>query len=76
MKEFIIFIILCFQDPLSVTGIQCLNAWEGEMQGYSREECDAKGKELAKIIERDLGYNNIPIMELSVFCLEKKGEIS
>jgi len=76
MKSFILFVTLCFSDPSTITGINCLNAWEGSLEAYSEEECNAKGAELGYIIEQDLIKQNIPIISLSVYCIPKKGSVS
>jgi len=73
MKTFIIFAVICFNDPKAVTGMTCLNFWEEPITHYKTElacikASQMKGDDIKYKFERD----GIKIQELIMWCIPSK----
>lgn len=72
MKVFVIFGLLCFSDPDTIMGINCINFWEPANKEYkTREACVKQSNIVGDMVMKDMQDGRIPVTELTIWCIEK-----
>jgi len=76
MKSFVIFAIICFSDPNSVTGISCLNFWENPITHYKSEsKCLKASEKHGDAIIKEFENNNFEIQEFIMWCVPSRKKV-
>jgi hypothetical protein len=70
MKSFVIFALLCFENPQSEVGITCMNFWEDPIKHYKNERtCLQASAKRGNEVEIKFEQENIEIKEFILWCM-------
>jgi hypothetical protein len=74
MKTYFIFAILCISNPENNQGVSCFNYWEDSKE-YTAQKCYERAIVVGDQITAKFRQEKINILEHSVWCIDRKGNI-